>query len=871
LPSRTERFFEAWRRRLPAPGELSLAALLLALATGVVLAAGYDVRAPGDSLQLLVLSRPAGRLLRAAHAWASHLTLVLAALHAIEHLVRRSDRGLRRALWYRVVLGVPLLLLAALTGFMLRGDADGRLARQVATGLLELAPSGAALSAALFGTGSDLQLVYVHHAATLGGLLLLLAIEHGRRLWPSGRSFAALAGLTVLSGVLFPPLLQAGGAPQGPWFFMAFQELLHWLPHPGWAWPVIALPLLALALLPWFADRGRRILLLGLALCALAWAAGTLVAAGRGARPRPLASATASGWLAPLGLASLRDVPEVLGRREGCLACHGRVRGIEEAHARQGCASCHLGDPFAASAAAAHRGMLLVPGNLDGADRSCGAAGCHGPAVERVRGSLMGTVRGMIAVNRFIFGEAATPDGQATPATLGESPADSHLRQLCVVCHLGTAKERPAPVGERSRGGGCVACHLRDDAPRTRVADDPAGFVHPSLSVRVRDESCFGCHSRSGRLSLSYHGWAEVAPGAPSARTLADGRPLERAPADVHAARGMACIDCHTVKELMGDGTAHAHEEQSTRVRCETCHRTRPPRSLTRAELDVREPEASAVCRRRPERAVRFLVEDRTGEPLTNAWPGEGATVLVRGKLDGKLRVARPPVAACRQPGHARVSCQSCHSPWAPRCLGCHTQHDPSLPGWVEFDAGPGRGAPALGVLARGGREQIEPVVPGMVLTINGPGSRPPQPLPASAKSLIGPRTRFVRAYALAAPHTTTKAGRSCASCHTDPFALGYGAGTLRRGHLESRFEASRFDGLPGDAWIAPSTTASSRTRSHAVATRRELRPLSPEEQRRTLGPGSCMRCHDPAKQPAIYRDFAASLTRRRAACRQPE
>jgi hypothetical protein len=869
LPSRTERFFDAWRRHLPPPGELALGALLLALATGVVLAAGYDVRAPADSLQLLVLSRPATRLLRAAHAWASHLTILLGALHALEHLLRRSDRGLRRGLWYRVVLGVPLLLLAALTGFMLRGDADGQLARQIASGLLELGPAGRAVTAALFGTGSDLQLVYVHHAATLSGLLLLVAIEHGRRLWPSGRAFTALAALTVVFGFLLPPTLQAGGAPKGPWFFMAVQELLHWLPRPGWAWVALLPPLLALALLPHLGDRGRRVLLWTLALLGVAWGAATLVAVARGPgwtlrRAHALTSARPPRAVAPLSFASLRGAPEVLGRREGCVACHSRVRGLEESHARQGCASCHLGDPFAPTAAAAHRGMIVVPGNLDGAELTCGAAGCHGPAVERVRGSLMGTARGMVAVDRFIFGEAAAPDGHATAATLGTGPADTHLAQLCVVCHLGTAKERPAPIGERSRGGGCVACHLRDDTPRTSASADPAGFTHPSLSVKVRDESCFGCHSRSGRLSLSYHGWAELPTGAAADRTLEDGRPLKRVSADVHADRGMACVDCHTGKELMGDGAWHAHEEQGTRVRCETCHRSTPARTVSRAALEASEPEAATVVRRRPERAQSFLREDRTGEPLTNAWPGAGTSVVVRGKLDGKLRLARAPVEACRQPGHGRLSCQSCHSPWAPRCVGCHTQHDPSLPGWVEFDAGAAHGAPALGVLARGAREQIEPVVPGMVLTINGPGHPPPHPLPASADRLIGKDTRFVRAYALTVPHTTTKRGRSCASCHTDPFALGYGAGELRRGRFVPRYEASRFDGLPGDAWIAPGAGLGPR----AVATRRELRPLSPEEQQRTVQPGTCMRCHDPLKDKELYRRFGESLRRRRSSCR---
>lgn len=81
--------------------------------------------------------------------------------------------------------------------------------------------------------------------------------------------------------------------------------------------------------------------------------------------------------------------------------------------------------------------------------------------------------------------------------------------------------------------------------------------AHPALTARVSDARCFGCHSRSGRISLSYAGLAEVdgstEPDAKAGLRLPDGRPIARLPADVHYLAGMSCIDCHTSIGLMGD------------------------------------------------------------------------------------------------------------------------------------------------------------------------------------------------------------------------------------------------------------------------------------------------------------------------------
>jgi hypothetical protein len=132
---------------------------------------------------------------------------------------------------------------------------------------------------------------------------------------------------------------------------------------------------------------------------------------------------------------------------------------------------------------------------------------------------------------------------------------------------------------------------------------------------------------------------------------------------------------------------------------------------------------------------------------------------------------------------------------------------------------------------------------------------------------------RFERFFSPVEPHTTARDGRSCASCHNDPLALGFGRGTLRletegeaRWLFEPEEEALR-DGLPADAWTG--FLEPPRPRS---TTRSDARPFSPEEQRRILRVGACLGCHEPTKSEVerIYRSFEESLARVTPRCIVP-
>lgn len=544
--------------------------------------------------------------------------------------------------------------------------------------------------------------------------------------------------------------------------------------------------------------------------------------------------------------------------RERCLDCHATPAddpgGLRPAKT-MGCVACHLGNPSAVVAELAHRGMEPEPGALRSVARTCGR--CHAREVERVQTSLMATARGLVAVDRWAFGELPTPDGDETIsdvlAAADPTPAQRHLRRLCAGCHLNSTKDnRDDAIARGATGSGCSACHTTPRASRFEG--------HPPVDARIPDSRCLGCHSRSGRIALGYHGLAEVIGSGLTTcadpTTLHDGRAACRQPADVHAEAGLACVDCHLHSELMGDGTPHRHEELATEVRCESCHGPVPD-SAEVTWAGVSDPITRDLLRQRqavrpPDEPVRLGAR---GTPLWNLRPGADGAWTLLGKLDGRPHPVRPTPrdATHQQPGHERLSCATCHAPWAPRCTTCHTSFDDSLAqwdfaaaqessgAWIEVNHGMGVGPPTLGVDAAG---RIRPAMPGMVAEIDASGAG-------------GPR-RALRLYANIAPHTTRKQARSCASCHSDPFTLGLGTGTLDLAAATPRFTpaapAEDAPGLAADAWVGLLPAAPS------PGTRVGARSLDAAEQRRTLTVGACLACHDAAA--TLWAGFPDALAR---------
>jgi Ni,Fe-hydrogenase I cytochrome b subunit len=895
-----KKLFEFLKRLLvESMGEIATSSLLVCVVSGIFLAVPYHIANPLDSTSMMLLDNPAAAFIRNIHFWSAQFLLVFTILHVIDHLVQKTENNVSRGTWLRLTLSLPVLLFVMISGFILKGDADSLSAFRILSSLFERIPAiGDLLRATLLGYENSLELVYVHHIATATIILFIIIYEHSRKIWPSLAGFIMLLFIFLLMAYfLHAPLGQETG--KGPWYFIGFQELLQWSSRPGWTW----LLLLIILALVWVLPRTgfklnmnlKNLLLAFLFLYIMITITGAFFRGENWRFNWPWKDSTLAGNVIhfhPLTLKLAEDfgyqepIPVILGQREGCLVCHIKTAGIEKAHdpLAVGCLSCHGGNSFTLDKMLAHKGMILIPGNLSDALKSCGSAACHPEIPGRVTNSIMSTMSGVVTVDRFVFGENDSLSAFSHIKEIGHTAADQHLRDLCANCHLGNPKTETGPVTQRSRGGGCGACHLNypDSAAALlaywRMAEairNSDTLYHPQLNLEITDAHCFGCHSRSGRIATSYEGWHETMlnkeniPEGGKYRVLEDERVFEFVGDDVHHAIGMACIDCHISFELMGDGNLYAHEEEQTRIKCEDCHFR--DRTLTSRYPDL-DAESKKILAQRNWQAegIDFIICKSSGKPLVNAWIDESGKAILRIKTGDSLIVMKPPAPVCtRSNAHKSLSCESCHTSWVPQCIGCHNTYDPGAKGfdmltnmekegsWVEHVGRFMADKPTLGIVTDGqGMKKVRTFTPGMILSVDTASFR-------NTKS--DHADLFHRLYAPISAHTTVREGRSCVSCHLDPLAIGYGRGELvydissGKGQwiFRNKFALNNHDHLPEDAW-----TGFLSERTGISSTRENARPFNFEEQKAILTVGACLTCHK-EDSPVIKKsltDFPALL-----------
>lgn len=566
---------------------------------------------------------------------------------------------------------------------------------------------------------------------------------------------------------------------------------------------------------------------------------------------------------------------------EGCLTCHGEMSGFEDAHLPEkiGCTSCHLGNRSSEKKEVAHTGLVLIPGNISNAEKTCGRINCHPQMLTRMQDNIMNTMNGVVSVDKWVFNEADSPTFKLPIQKIGNSKTELHLRNLCASCHLSNEKNEFGPITELSRGGGCLACHLNySEKAYTQLMKivpkhegqsshfSTSGFrfketknrfvpnLHPQVNLKITNTHCFGCHSRSGRISLNYDGWSEtvLSPEGIKAdknfRILDDERVVKKIQSDIHSDIGLICVDCHNSYEVMGDGKYNLHKEDQMKIQCVDCHLISTPKTLKLNELDY-ESKKIAELLGYDNYQRNYLTTRKNKIPILNSFFESGTAKLIS-KADGKIFSIKTPAAFCiEEKAHQNLSCNSCHSSWTPQCVGCHTEYDKAgtmydllanketKGEWLEYPNDLLAEQSVLGIQEiKQNDGMIKKIVgefsPGMILTID---------------KKDGSKKIFKRLFAPGFSHTIRKESRSCESCHNNPLALGYG-----RGHLEylvsgkngkwlfkPRYSISKFDGLPEDAWIG-----FMKQRSFTSTTRDNTRPFTIDEQKKILTVGACLTCH---------------------------
>lgn len=859
-------------------GTLALAMFWLVILSGILIAIPFDVENPYLSISSIMVSNPWASLIRNYHYWSAQLFLILSLIHLYDHFHYKEKIGLKKGMAFRLSIGVLIIFLAMITGFLLKGDADSQQARQILQSLSEKIPFiGDAIAFSLLGESGNYQLIYVHHIATFTVFIAIVMVEHARKYWPRAIDFLLSFFIVLVASYLFTAPLHDNLNPtvKGPWYFVGFQEILHWLKHPGWSIVFFIILTILIYLVNVEKEKiyfySKRSLLIFTGFYLILTVVGLFFRGESWKWINPWNKNYSHQVMhnfktPPVNFSGGSDAHqiganyEVMNRKESCLMCHYEMSGFTASHSPDviGCFQCHGGNPFTTSKKQSHKNMILIPGNLSTAKQTCGTTQCHPEIVERIPTGLMSTLSGMISVDRFVFNEQETPDLLTNVNELKTSPADEHLKNLCVRCHLGNPKTEYGPSEEWTRGGGCLACHLNYDEKALnalRFVKTSKIKAHPSISLNVTNNHCFGCHSRSGRIATNYEGWHETTlekdqmPNNDNYRLIEGFRVFTKKQEDVHYSLGLECIDCHHSYELMGDGTLYQHQEDQQDVQCQDCHFKEKPETISAKNLD-NESAIIAALRFENISEKEFLLTQKNKRPLINTSVENDSAYFFTKNSKIKM-VLTPPAEVCdRTHAHSSLSCSSCHSSWAPACIGCHNSFDENEPGynmiknkeqkgtWVEFTGEYQAKLPSLGIRKTNEKEEVVPVIPGMILTIDK----------KSFTKNENDEEIFHRLYAPAAPHTTSTKGRSCKSCHNNPVALGYGEGELiykieygeGKWTFNPKYKNDPNDNLPIDAWID-----FLKTREGKVSTRSNVFPLNIQKQKDILTIGACLTCHD--------------------------
>lgn len=557
--------------------------------------------------------------------------------------------------------------------------------------------------------------------------------------------------------------------------------------------------------------------------------------------------------------------------------CHAGIEEISENH-KFACTECHEGNAESKDKDLAHAGMLGGRNPSDPAvwDKGCGK--CHQYQHDRVNTTLMYTNTGMIKniqqawddYEERLYSTAGSKgfDEEGEPVELRhvaelEDLSGELYRKFCSMCHVGFDKL----LGYRAHhSSGCAACHFSHGIDGAYKGGDKTiqGKMHyPEkhiINPLPDDDVCLACHNRSGRLALSYRGeydgnnsMVPTKDGIPGPELLDGIRNVRYMKPDIHQEAGMWCIDCHTSRDMMGDGYLYENMYKQVEVTCEDCHGTADSLPAT-AKITK---ENDAPLRESQHYAVKAEYGDEMaltskGRMYSNVKKEDGKFVLYTKKEGKRLEIKTVKETADHSVyGHERMECYTCHSRTVIQCYGCHTTYDKSrtMTDWITMQETQGFFSETEDFrsffpfpLAVNEKGNIAPMTPGcqtFVTILNEEGIKVLDDYIFDYKG--SGKFKFVSFYG----HNTGKKAVSCRKCHSDLMFAGFGQGlvSVKQKNITSSYLCDSCDDKrPLDSLY---TMENGELNILASVVRDEARVLNAEEIGRMFDANRCIICHD--------------------------
>ena len=560
-----------------------------------------------------------------------------------------------------------------------------------------------------------------------------------------------------------------------------------------------------------------------------------------------------------------------------CISCHEGIETVSASHADLSCTDCHGGNSLTMDKDNAHKNMY---GKNNPSDPSvwmqtCGK--CHEYEVKRVSSSLMLTNTGIIKNTLAAWGEEngklysqnnndkiygkdgniITIDNISEYDTIS---ADMY-RKFCSACHVGQA----ADMGYQGvHSSGCATCHFPYGDFGEYSGNDKSmqGKSMHSVTHEMKslpdDNVCLACHNRSGRIALSYKGLYDgnnalvpLKEGIPGPDLTSGLRNTRHFQDDIHHARGMECIDCHTTMEIMGDGYYYENMYEQIEVSCESCHGsyTEKPKTTEAVKENMVPYLKGSSYIDKIEYGSKMVLTDK-GRPYSNVYEKDNKIILMS-KRTGKEREVKVITGTMEHniQGHNKMECYTCHSANVIQCYGCHVEYNETE---TMFDFVKNEETKGLFIetedlrtfypfpLAFNQKGKIAPVTPGcqtFLTHIDENGNV------VSNDKMVDFRGKPQMKYAPFYGHNTGKKAVSCESCHSTLFFYGFGDGLFSadNGTLTS---ATRCDNCPVPL-NSIYAVENGEFKSKSDIVREGSSPLSRQEIVNAIDVMKCIVCHN--------------------------